>query len=282
MRKFILMAILTPIAMFQSFFGLGIFLGIANIRAGVLELPGFSTWQVVLGSLLVLTAINYFAIPLRFGCRTKILFITETLVSPLRFPLQIITDVLTILSYFKNITIVTKIRPSFAAHGLKGTLCIYLLSYYPAGKACQRPNVTQSQQYNQYQNSNNSNQDYARKSGIIHTNFQREIENNLPGSIYIGWNSFERVSAQTNTRGNDAWKVKNITVYNEFGEHRIVINAHISSKTYSSYEMQNVVNTLKSELENSARSTIENLRTQYRGYDYRYNIEIHISSDTTA
>ena len=139
MRKFILMAILTPISMFQSIFGLGLFLGIADIRTGVLEYPGFSTWQLVLGCILILIAINYFAIPLRFGCRTKFLFVTETLISPLRFPLQIITDVLTLLSYFKNITIVTKVRPSFAAHGLKGTLCLYLLCYYPGGGACPRP-----------------------------------------------------------------------------------------------------------------------------------------------
>ena len=235
-------------------------------------------------------AINYFAIPLRFGRRTRTLFITEILVSPLHFPLQIITDALTLLSYFKNINIVTRIQPSFAAHGFKGTMCLYLLSYYPGNKPCPRPVVnTPKPQPQQTYNQNTQSGKDNRKSGFWNPKvFENKLEealgiigpyNNLHlldgihGSIQ-NLNLNLRLVHNTYT---SSIEINGTLEYSMLGT---VTNDYIIQSTQSQI-INHIIPTVKRNITNVVENVLAEYRDQYTGHDMKHKLTIKIDYKIT-
>ncbi len=129
--------VLTPLAAVQTFLGAGIISIILTIKAG--DFSG-SDFMPALLAVAALVGVNKLVCLVRYGRGHSFSFyILDFIFSPLRLPLQIITDVMALIAIFADIDVCPRNEPDIKIDGLFDYITIYFLQYERGGKVGYTP-----------------------------------------------------------------------------------------------------------------------------------------------
>lgn len=284
--------VLTPLAAVQSLMGAYFIM----LFTGNGQIMGDDIFDMILPVIIfgaILIGANWLVLLIRFSSQDSIIYhILEFLISPLRLPLQLVSDVLAIVALFKDIDVCPRNEPVISVDGFWDAFLIFTLEYQPGGKedsqdmfdrkerarerrrATSRGKRISSSLTNSQSSAPTDNR--RRDNGIFTNALEKEIESRI---IYSNLNG---IPCDAAVAYDVSWESKYLDY--QVTSKKVILSGtlHLQSHTSDTYIINNALSSAKSRTESHLRrevkNCIENVRNEYQGYDQSWEIDIRINA----